>query len=135
MDLPPRDAVKNIPLIILGIWPATLLTLWARGHEWAWDKTPQEIIGLWEWGFLVSLSLVILIELGVEMFIALGKYRRRMEQARDEGRKEAQKEARRETGEMLMVLNAAARANPDLLPSLLQEYQEKYQNGTASSAE
>ena len=131
MDIPPRDAVKNIPLIILGIWPAILLTLWTRGHEWAWDKTPQEIIGLWEWGFLVSLSLVVLIELGGKMFIALAERRRRIEAAKEEGRKEARKEA----GEMLMVLNAAARTNPDLLPSLLQEYQEKYQNGTASSDE
>ena len=53
--------------------------------------------------------------------------RHRIEQAREEG----SEGARRETGEMLMALNAAARTNRDLLPSLLQEYQEKYQNGTA----
>ncbi len=129
MDIPPRDAVKNIPIIILGIWPVTLLTLWARGHDWRWDRTPQEVIGLWEWGFLVSLSLVILVELGVKMFIALAERRRRIEAAKEEGRKEARKEA----SEMLMALNAAARTNPDLLPSLLQEYQEKYQNGAAAS--
>ncbi len=32
-----------------------------------------------------------------------------------------------------MILNAAARTNPDLLPSLLQEYQEQYQNGSATA--
>ena len=66
------------------------------------------------------------------MFIALAERRRRIEQAREEGRKEAQKEARKEASEMLMILNAAARTNPDLLPGLLQEYQEKYQNGSAT---
>ncbi len=75
-------------------------------------------------GLFLSLSLAILIELGVEMFIALARHRRRLERAREEGRKE--------TGEMLMVLNAAARNNPDLLPTLLQEYQAQYQNGAAN---
>ena len=32
-----------------------------------------------------------------------------------------------------MILNASARTNPDLLPSLLQEYQEKYQNGSTNA--
>ena len=132
MDIPPSDAVKNIPLIVLGIWPVNLLTLWASGHIWGWDRTPQEIMGLWEWGFLASLSVVILIELGVKMFIALAERRRRIEAAREEGRQEARKEARREAGDMLMVLNAAARTNPDLLPSLLQEYQQKYRNGAGT---
>lgn len=86
-------------------------------------------MGLWEWGLFVSFSLAILIELGVKMFIALAERRRRIEQAREEGRTEARKEA----NEMLMILNAAARTNPDLLPSLLQEYQEKYQNGSAAA--
>ena len=85
-------------------------------------------MGLWEWGAFVAFSLAILIELGVKMFIALAERRRRIEQAREEGRKEAQKEA----SEMLMILNAAARTNPDLLPGLLLEYQEKYQNGSAT---
>ena len=85
-------------------------------------------MGLWEWGLFLSLSLAILIELGVEMFIALARHRRRLEQAREEGRKEG----RKETGAMLMVLNAAARNNPDLLPTLLQEYQAQYQNGAAN---
>ena len=79
------------------------------------------------------------------MFFALAEYRRKLEQAREEGRvegrKEAQKEAlekarqetRRESSDMLTVLNAAARTNPDLLPALLQEYQEKYQNGSAAA--
>ena len=93
-------------------------------------------MGLWEWGLFVSFSLAILIELGVKMFFALAERRRRIEQARkeglEEGRKEAQREARREANEMLMILNAAARTNPDLLPSLLEEYQEKYQNGPAT---
>ena len=89
-------------------------------------------MGLWEWGLFLSLSLAILIELGVEMFIALARHRRRLEQAREEGRKEDRKEDRKETGEMLMVLNAAARNNPDLLPTLLQEYQAQYQNGAAN---
>ena len=149
MDLPPRDAVKNIPLIILGIWPATLLTLWARGHEWAWDKTPQEIIGLWEWGFLVSLSLVILIELGGKMFIALAQERRRrereQEEARAEGRREGhsegliighaealatgRREIHEETLTMLDVLSDTAERNPELLPFLITEYRTRFQNG------
>ena len=147
MDIPPRDAVKNIPLIVLGIWPANLLTLWAREHAWAWDATPEAIIGLWQWGLLISLSLTILIELGVDMFIALGKYKRWKEQqlqereqarkeAREEGLKEGHREghreARRETRDMLTVLNAAARTNPDSLPALLQEYQNQYQNGSSA---
>ena len=69
--------------------------------------------------------------IGVRMFFALAERRRRIEEARAEGREEGRKEAKREADEMLMVLNAAARTNPDLLPSLLQEYQEKYQNGSA----
>lgn len=88
-------------------------------------------MGLWEWGVFVSFSLAVLAELGVRMFFALAERRKRIEQARAEGREEGRKEAQREADEMLMVLNAAARANPDLLPSLLQEYQEKYQNGSA----
>ena len=123
MDIPPRDAVKNIPFIVLGIWPVNLLTLLVRGHSWSWDTTPETVMGLWEWGLFVSLSLMILTELGVKMFIALAERRRRIEAA---------KEARKEAGEMLMVLNAAARTNPDSLPSLLEEYQEKYRNGAAS---
>ncbi len=132
MDISLGDAVKNLPFIILGIWPINLLTLWVGGHTWAWGNTPDAVMELWEWGAFVSFSVAILVELGVDMFIALGKYRRRMEQAREEGRKEAQKQARRETSEMLMILNAAARTNPDLLPGLLQEYQVKYQNGSAT---
>jgi len=151
MDIPPRDAVKNIPLIVLGIWPANLLTLWARDHDWAWDTTPEAIIGLWQWGLLISLSLTILVELGVDMFIALGKYKRWKEQqlrereqarkeAREEGlregiregHREGHREARRETRDMLTVLNAAARTNPDSLPALLQEYQNQYQNGSSA---
>ena len=73
-----------------------------------------------------------------------------MEQARAEGRKEGRAEGlvegraiglaearsggRTETGSMLDVLNAAARTNPDLLPSLLQEYQERMQNGSGAAA-
>ena len=129
MDIPLSDAVKHIPFIVLAIWPVNVLTLLAKGHLWTWDATPEAIVGLWEWGLFVSLSLIIVIELGVKMFIALAERRRRIEEARQEGRKEAQKEAQ----EMLMLLNAAARTNPDLLPSLLQEYQEKYQNGSAAA--
>ena len=114
-----------------------MLTLWARGHQWHWATTPDEVIGLWEWGAFVSLSLAILTELGVRMFFALAERRRRIEEAREEGRNEgrseARKEARRETGDMLMVLNAAARTNPDSLPALLQEYQELHTNGTTTS--
>ena len=124
MDILPRDAVKHIPLIILGIWPVNLLTLWARGHSWGWEQTPPAIMGLWEWGLFVSLSLAILTELGVKMFIALAERRRKLNQARAEGIAES----RRETAAMLDVLNAAARANPDLLLHLLQEYQAKYQD-------
>ena len=149
MDIPLRDAVKNIPFIVLGIWPVNLLTLLVRDHSWSWDTTPETVMGLWEWGLFVSLSLTILAELGVKVFIALAERRRRIEQAREEGRiegraegraearaeylAEARKEVRSETGDMLAVLNAAARTNPDLLPSLLQEYQEKYQNGSAAA--
>ena len=149
----PSAAVKHFQFIVLGIWPINALTLWASGHEWSWNKTPQEIMGLWEWGLFVSFSLAILIELGVKMFFALAERRRRIEQAREEGRiegrkegraealaearaeflAEARKEMRSETGDMLAVLNAAARTNPDLLPALLQEYQGKYQNGSAAA--
>ncbi len=100
-----------------------------RCHHWAWHSTPQEIIGLWEWGAFVSFSLGVLAELGVRMFFALAERKRRIAEAREEGRKEARKEAR----EMLMMLNAAARTDPDRLPSLLQEYQEKFQNGSANA--
>ncbi len=131
IEIPP-EALKHIPFIALGIWPINLLTLWAQGHQWSWQNTPSSVMGLWEWGLFLSLSLAILIELGVEMFIALARHRRRLEQAREEGRKEARKEGRKEAGEMLMVLNAAARNNPDLLPTLLQEYQAQYQNGAAN---
>lgn len=113
-------------------------------------------MGLWEWGLLVSLSLMILIELGVEMFVALARYRQRIEKARAEGRAEGLAEGRAEgraegleagreiglaearsgerteAGSMLAVLNAAARTNPDLLPSLLEEYREQIQNGAAN---
>ena len=85
MDILPRDAVKHIPLIILGIWPVNLLTLWAQGHSWGWAQTPPAIMGLWEWGLFVSLSLAILTELGVKMFIALAERRRKLNQARAEG--------------------------------------------------
>ena len=133
MDIPVGDAIKHIPFIVLGIWPINLLTLWVRGQVWAWEKTPEAIMGLWEWGAFVAFSLAILIELGVKMFIALAERRRRIERAHEEGRKEAQQEARKEASEMLMILNAAARTNPDLLPGLLQEYQEKFQNGSTSA--
>ena len=124
MDILPRDAVKHIPLIILGIWPVNLLTLWAQGHSWGWEQTPPAIMGLWEWGLFVSLSLAILTELGVKMFIALAERRRKLNQARAEGIAES----RRETAAMLDVLNAAVQTNPDLLPHLLQEYRARYQN-------
>ena len=144
MDILPRDAVKHIPLIILGIWPVNLLTLWARGHSWGWEQTPPAIMGLWEWGLFVSLSLAILTELGVKMFIALAERRRKLNQARAEGiaegraegvtegrvegRVEGIAESRRETAAMLDVIDAAVRTNPDLLPHLLQEYRARYQN-------
>ena len=113
-------------------------------------------MGLWEWGLLVSLSLMILIELGVEMFVALARYRQRIEKAhaeglaeghaeglaegraegleagREIGLAEARSEERTEAGSMLAVLNAAARTNPDLLPSLLEEYREQILNGAAN---
>ena len=136
MDILPRDAVKHIPLIILGIWPVNLLTLWAQGHSWGWAQTPPAIMGLWEWGLFVSLSLAILTELGVKMFIALAERRRKLNQARAEGitegrvegRVEGIAESRRETAAILDVLNAAVQTNPDLLPHLLQEYRARYQN-------
>ena len=129
----PSPAIRHIQFIILGIWPVNLLTLLARGHGWEWDSTPEEIIGLWEWGAFVSFSIAILTEMGVRMFFALAERRRRIEAAKEEGRRQGRKEGLKETNEMLMILNAAARTNPDLLPSLLQEYQEKYQNGAAAS--
>ena len=128
----PSPAIRHIQFIILGIWPVNLLTLLARGHVWSWHSTPDEIVGLWEWGAFVSLSIAILTELGVRMFFALAERRRRIEAAKEEGRKEGRKEGRRETSEMLMVLNAAARTDPDSLPSLLEEYGAKYQNGATS---
>ena len=124
MDIPALEAVKNIPFIVLGIWPVNLLTLWAQGHAWSWEKTPQATMDLWEWGAFVSCSLVILIEMGVRMFYARAVQRRKLQQAREEGRAEGRAEAR----EMITVLNAAARTNPDLLLQLLQEYQTRYQN-------
>ena len=144
MDIP-VPAARHFQFILLGIWPVNLLTLWAQGHTWSWIETPGAVMGMWEWGAFVALSLAILAELGGKMFFALAEYRRKLEQAREEGRaegrKEAQKEAltkarqetRREASDMLTVLNTAARNNPDLLPSLLQEYQEKYQNGSAAA--
>ena len=116
----PSPAIRHIQFIILRIWPVNVLTLLARGH-------------VWSWGALVSLSIAILTELGVRMFFALAERRRRIEEAREEGRKEGRKEVRRETNEILMVLNAAARTDPDSLPSLLQQYQEQYQNGATSN--
>lgn len=128
MDIPALEAVKNIPFIVLGIWPVNLLTLWAQGHAWSWEKTPQATMDLWEWGAFVSCSLVILIEMGVRMFYARAVHRRKLQQAREEGRAEGRTEGRAEAREMITVLNAAARTNPDLLPQLLQEYQTRYQN-------
>lgn len=137
MDIQIATAIKHIPFIILCIWPVNLLTLWAQGHAWGWDKTPDAIIGLWEWGAFVSVSLAILTELGVKMFIALAERRRKHAQLRAEGREqgraEGREEARKEANAMLDVLSAAARSNPDLLPSLLQEYQARYQNGSATN--
>ena len=133
----PSPAIRHIQFIVLGIWPINLLTLLASGHVWNWEHTPEAIIGLWEWGAFVSLSLAILTELGVRMFFALAERRRRIQEAREEGRKEGRaegrKEARKETSDILMALNAAARTNPDLLPSLLEEYRAKYQNGASSN--
>ena len=137
-------AIRHIPFIVLGIWPINLLTLLASGHEWSWASTPQELIGLWQWGAFVSLSLAILTELGVTMFFALAERRRRIEQARqeglEEGRKEgraegrkeareARREARQEAGNIFTMLSAAAQENPELLPSLLEKYREQYLNG------
>ena len=155
----PSAAIRHFQFIVLGIWPVNLLTLRVRGHDWGWDKTPQEVIGLWEWGLFVSFSIAIIMELGVKMFFALAERRRRIEEARAEGKAqgreegraqgreegraegraearaeslaEARKEMRSETGDMLAVLNAAARTNPDLLPTLLQEYREQILNGSA----
>ena len=66
------------------------------------------------------------------MFIALAERRRKLNQARAEGRVEGilegRAEGRRETAAMLVVLNTAARTNPDFLPHLLREYQAWYQN-------
>lgn len=152
MDIPVGDAIKHIPFIILGIWPVNLLTLWMQGHAWAWDKTPEAIMGLWEWGLFVSLTLVILTELGVKMFIALAQERRRREreqaEARAEGRREGysegltlgrvearvtgRQEIREETLAMLDVLSNSAERNPALLPFLLTEYRIRFQNGPPS---
>ena len=66
------------------------------------------------------------------MFIALAERRRKLDQARAEGRVEGilegRAESRRETAAMLVVLNAAAQTNPDLLPYLLQGYRAWYQS-------
>ena len=83
MDIP-LAAIKHIPFIILGIWPVNLLTLLARDHSWGWNETPPAVMELWEWGTFVSLSLAILTELGVEMFVALAKRRREREQLQAE---------------------------------------------------
>ena len=153
MDIPPREAVKNIPLIVLGIWPVNLFKLWLRDHAWGWDTTPEAVTGLWEWGLLVSLSLVILAELGGKMFIALAQERRRRErervEVRSEGRREGhaeglmvghaealaagRQEIREETNAMLDVLSEAAESNPALLPFLLTEYRVRFQNGAPNA--
>ena len=156
----PSAAVKHFQFIVLGIWPVNLLTLWTRGHDWTWDKTPQEIIGLWEWGLFVSFSLAILMELGVKMFFALAERRQRIEEAKEAGRAEGRKQGRAEGREegrqealaearqtllaearqtaaqdiraLVDVLDATARTNPDLIPELLQEYRARYQNGASN---
>jgi hypothetical protein len=132
----PSSAIRHIQFITRGIWPINLLTLLPRGHVWNWNSTPDGVIGLWEWGAFVSLSIAVLTELGVRMFFALAERRRRIEPARqeglEEGRNQARKEVRREAGDMLLVLNAAARENPGLLPKPLQQYQDQYQNGSAN---
>ena len=66
------------------------------------------------------------------MFIALAERRRRIEQAHEEGRKEGRKAEQKEIRAMLTVLSAAARSNPELIPSLLQEYQARYENGSTN---
>ena len=148
----PNAAIKHFQFIVLGIWPINALTLWARGHEWGWDKTPQDIMGLWEWGIFVSFSLAISVELGVKMFFALAQERRRREreqaEARAEGRRDGhaegliaghaealalgRQEIREETLTMLDVLSDAAERNPALLPFLLTEYRIRFENGPAT---
>ena len=134
MDIPPLEAVKNIPFIILGIWPVNLLTLWAQGHSWGWQQTPPAVLDLWEWGAFVSCSVVILVELGAKMFYARAEHRRKMAKERAAeraaGRAEGRAETRHEMVGMLAMLRAAARKNPELLPELLDEYAAQLQNGS-----
>ena len=145
MDIP-LAAIKHIPFIILGIWPVNLLTLLARDHSWGWNETPPAVMELWEWGTFVSLSLAILTELGVEMFVALAKRRREREQlqaeikaaraealvegraeGRSEARAEAQAEARAMTqAELRLVLSRLSVATPEQVPDILSEYLELY---------
>ncbi len=137
MDIP-LAAIKHIPFIILGIWPVNLLTLLARDHSWGWNETPPAVMELWEWGTFVSLSLAILTELGVEMFVALAKRRREREQlqaeikaaraeALVEGRAEGRAEARAMTqAELRLVLSRLSVATPEQVPDILSEYLELY---------
>ena len=137
MDIP-LAAIKHIPFIILGIWPVNLLTLLVTDHSWGWKETPPAVMEIWEWGAFVSLSLAILTELGVQMFVALARLRRERERMRaeaqaavsaaraeglSEGRSEARAEARAELG---LIFAKLALATPEQQSEILSEYLEQY---------
>ena len=132
MDIPSisNAAVKHIQLILLGIWPVNLLTLWAQGHAWGWTATPPAVMDLWDWGAFVSFSLAVAAETGGKMFFALAEHRRKLAKERAEGRAEERAKNRIEVSGMLAVLQAAARTRPELLPELLDEYAAQIQNGS-----
>ena len=136
MDIPSISsaAVKHIQLILLGIWPVNLLTLWAQGHAWGWEATPPAVMNLWDWGAFVSFSLAVAAETGGKMFFALAEHRRKLAKERAEGRAEGRAEERAKTrtevSGMLAVLQAAARTRPELVPELLDEYAAQLRNGS-----
>ena len=128
MDIPSisNSAVKHIQLILLGIWPVNLLTLWAQGHAWGWTAPPPAVMDLWDWGAFVSFSLAVAAEMGGKMFFALAEHRHKLAKERAEGRAEALNEM----DGMLTTLQVAARTRPELVPDLLDEYVARIRNGS-----
>ena len=148
MDIPSISsaAVKHIQLILLGIWPVNLLTLWAQGHAWGWEATPPAVMNLWDWGAFVSFSLAIAAETGGKMFFALAEHRFKMKKAWEDGkavgqtqgiaigRAEGRAESRDEMAGILTTLQVAARTHPELVPALLDEYAAQLRNGSGEKS-
>ena len=140
MDIPSISsaAVKHIQLILLGIWPVNLLTLWAQGHAWGWEATPPAVMNLWDWGAFVSFSLAVAAETGGKMFFALAEHRFKMKKAWEDGNAVGQTqgkaigraESRDEMAAMLSAIKVLARNHPELVPELVDEYAAQLRNGS-----